>query len=94
MGVAGVGPRLGQTFTADQTLPHAAPVVVLSSEIWQSAFGGQPSIVGQQVEINGRKTALVALALGKRTHIFTFPPFDLTPMKDGFGWTYWQISYH
>jgi hypothetical protein len=46
------------------------------------------------VEINGRKTALVALALGKRTHIFTFPPFDLRPMKDGFGWTYWQISYH
>jgi hypothetical protein len=24
----------------------------------------------------------------------TFPPFDLTPMKNGFGGTYWQISYH
>ena len=46
------------------------------------------------VEINGRKTALLALAVGKSTHTMTFPPFDLTPMKNGFGGTYWQISYH
>jgi hypothetical protein len=46
------------------------------------------------VEINGRKTALLALAVGKRTHTMSFPPFDLTPMKNGLGWTYWQISYH
>jgi len=46
------------------------------------------------VEINGRKTAPLALAVGKSTHTMSFSPFDLTPMKDGFGWTYWQISYH
>jgi hypothetical protein len=44
------------------------------------------------VEINGRKTALVALALEKSTHTMSFSPFDITPTKNGFGWTYWQIS--
>jgi hypothetical protein len=44
------------------------------------------------VEINGRKTAL-ALAVTRSTHTMSFPPFDLTPMKDDFGLTYWQVSY-
>jgi hypothetical protein len=45
------------------------------------------------VEINGRNTALLALAVKKSTHTMSFPPFNLTPMKSGFGWTYWQLSY-
>jgi len=45
------------------------------------------------VEINGRKTAPLALAITKSTHAMSFSPFDLTPMKNGFGWTYWQVSY-
>jgi hypothetical protein len=45
------------------------------------------------VEINGRKSAPLALAIKKGTHTMSFSPFDLTPMKNGFGWTYWQISY-
>jgi hypothetical protein len=44
------------------------------------------------VEVNGRKTAL-ALAVTRSTHTMSFPPFDLTPMKDDFGLTYWQVSY-
>ena len=35
----------------------------------------------------------LALAVTRRTHTMSFPPFDLTPMKNGFGWTYWQVSY-
>jgi hypothetical protein len=46
------------------------------------------------VEINGRKTALLALAVGKSTHTMSFSPFDLTPMKNGLGWIDWQINYH
>jgi hypothetical protein len=43
------------------------------------------------VEINGRKAAL-ALAVTRGTDTMSFPPFDLTPMKDDFGLTYWQVS--
>jgi len=45
------------------------------------------------VEINGRETALLALAVRKSTRTMSFPPFNLTPMKNGFGWKYWQLSY-
>jgi hypothetical protein len=45
------------------------------------------------VQINGHKTAPLALAVTRSTHTMSFSPFDLTPMKNGFGWTYWQVSY-
>ena len=45
------------------------------------------------VEINGRKTAPLVLAVARRTHSMSFPPFNLTQMKNVFGWTYWQLSY-
>jgi hypothetical protein len=45
------------------------------------------------VDINGRKSALLTLAVEKRTHSMTFPPFSLAPMENGFGWTIWQIQY-
>ena len=61
-GVLGVPPRLGRAFTAEQDLPNAEPVVVLSHELWQRTFGGDPSAVGRQVEIGGRKTTVVGVA--------------------------------
>lgn len=45
------------------------------------------------VEVNGRKAALLTLAVEKRAHAMNFPPFALTPAETGFGWTDWQISY-
>ena len=45
------------------------------------------------VEINGRKTAPLVLAVARSTHSMSFPPFNLTQMKNVFGWTYWQLSY-
>ena len=61
-GVLGVPPRLGRAFTAEQDLPNAEPVVVLSHELWQRTLGADPSVVGRQVEINGRKTTVVGVA--------------------------------
>jgi hypothetical protein len=45
------------------------------------------------VEINGRKAAPLVLAVASNTHSMNFPPFNLTQMKNLFGWTYWQLSY-
>jgi hypothetical protein len=45
------------------------------------------------VDINGRKSALLTLAVQKSTHSMTFPPFALAPIENGFGWTIWQIQY-
>jgi hypothetical protein len=63
---------------------------ITSHKILHSISYGNSTLLA--VEINGRKAAL-PLAVTKRTHTMNFPPFNLTPMKDDFGLTYWQISY-
>ncbi|HTZ59649.1 MAG TPA: hypothetical protein VMB49_16190 [Acidobacteriaceae bacterium] len=45
------------------------------------------------VEVNGRKSPLLTLAVEKHAHAMTFSPFALTPAETGLGWTYWQLSY-
>jgi putative ABC transport system permease protein len=57
----GVSPLLGRTFTPEETLPNAAPVVVLSHDTWQQAFAGNPAIVGQSIEVDGRKPTVVGV---------------------------------
>jgi putative ABC transport system permease protein len=57
----GVPALRGRTFDDAETRPGGAPVVVLSYEIWQSAFGGNSNLVGQQVEINGRQSTVIGI---------------------------------
>jgi hypothetical protein len=45
------------------------------------------------VEVNGRKAALLTLAVEKHAHVMNFSPFALTPAETGLGWTDWQITY-
>jgi putative ABC transport system permease protein len=52
--VFGVAPALGRTFAPDEFSPGSENVVVLSHRLWQRRFGGQPSIAGSQVTINGK----------------------------------------
>ena len=44
------------------------------------------------IEVNGRKT-LLTLGVEKKSHAFSFTPFELTPQTGTFGMTYWQVSY-
>jgi predicted permease len=59
--VLGVRPALGQAFTAEQDVPNAEPVVVLSHELWQRTFGGDPSVVGKQIQVQGRSRRVVGV---------------------------------
>ena len=52
--VLGVRAMRGQVFTAEHDRPDAEPVVVISHELWQRTFGGDPAIVGKQVQVQGR----------------------------------------
>ena len=71
----GVQPAQGRLFAKGETdvvggtatpLPPGTPppqppnVVILSHELWQSAFGGQP-LVGQMVEVNGARREVVGI---------------------------------
>src|SRR5215831_1572651 len=50
--VLGVNAQLGRTFDAAETRPNGPRVTILSNEIWKSAFGGNPNVLGSDVEIN------------------------------------------
>ena len=43
----------GRLLTADEDAPGQAPVVILSHAFWQRAFGGDPTIVGKTITLNG-----------------------------------------
>jgi putative ABC transport system permease protein len=51
--VFGVAPRLGRDFTAQDDMPNAPPVVMLSDRLWRRRFAADPQIIGRQVTLDG-----------------------------------------
>ncbi|MFI5312001.1 MAG: ADOP family duplicated permease [Gemmatimonadales bacterium] len=56
-----VTPAAGRTFSQEETLPNASPTAVLSWELWQSAFGGKRSIVGESIDVDEVKTQVIGV---------------------------------
>ena len=56
-----VTPSLGRTFSAEEDLPGAAPVAVLSHELWQRAYAGDRSIIGRSIEVDGLQTTVLGV---------------------------------
>ena len=52
--ILGVQPLLGRHLRADDDRPGAEPVVMLSYEIWQRRYQGDPNIIGRSVTVNGK----------------------------------------
>ena len=48
----GVQPILGRSFTREETLSNAAPVVLLTYPFWKRQLGGDPNIVGKSLSLN------------------------------------------
>jgi len=59
----GVSPEIGRLFTEDDdVIPGGHPVVVVSYDMWQAHFGGDPGILGNDILLNGRIFAIVGVA--------------------------------
>jgi predicted permease len=56
-----VPPLLGRGFVRDDGSAAAEPVAVLGYSTWQSAFAGDPSVVGTLARINGQLTRIVGV---------------------------------
>jgi putative ABC transport system permease protein len=51
--VLGVFPVLGRTFDPSEGGPGEGGVVILSHELWMSAFGGDPGVLGRTLRVSG-----------------------------------------
>jgi predicted permease len=59
--VLGVAPARGRGFTDSDMVTGAAPVVVLTHELWMSAFGGDAGMVGRAIDVNGNRPTVVGI---------------------------------
>ena len=58
----GVGAFGGRILSPDDDQPSAAPVAVLSHHVWQGVYGGDPSVVGASVSIEGHPFTVIGVA--------------------------------
>src|SRR5581483_7147359 len=57
----GADAAIGRTFAVDDESTDAPRTILLSDALWQRRFGGDPSIVGRAIRINGQTTTVVGV---------------------------------
>jgi predicted permease len=56
-----VSPLLGRWFEPEETRPNGPAVVVLTYELWRSAYGANRNLVGQSVEVNSVRRQVIGV---------------------------------
>ena len=56
----GVSAHLGRTFAADE-VKTGAPVAVIGYGLWQSAFGGNPAVIGHRLRMSGVAATVIGV---------------------------------
>lgn len=56
-----VAPVLGRGITADDDVPGAPPVVLLSHDLWVRRFGGDEAIIGRTILMSGRPREVIGV---------------------------------
>src|SRR5262245_63499594 len=78
-------PLRGRAFLPEEDKVGGAPVVIVSHALWQSRFGGDEGLIGQQIMLNGKGRTVIgvmppnfALPLGDQIEVW----FALGPWSD------------
>ncbi len=59
--VLGVQPLLGRTFVPEEENPGKDHEVVLSYGLWQARYGGDPTLLGKSIRIDGAEYAVIGI---------------------------------
>lgn len=57
----GIQPALGRIFNASDDSPEAPETVLISYGYWQRRFGGDSSVIGKQIRIDGKSKQLIGV---------------------------------
>jgi macrolide transport system ATP-binding/permease protein len=71
----GVKPALGRDFLDDEMRSDGPPVAIISHAFWQSEFGGDPSVVGRIIHLDGKPATVIGVLPRK----FEFAPRKSSP---------------
>lgn len=72
LSVLGIRPVLGRFFTAEEDRPGAPGVAVLTYSAWRQRFGGDPTVVGRDLALDGQSFVV----LGVLPNGFAFPGIE------------------
>jgi len=59
--VLGVSPVLGRDFRSSDERVGAAPVVVISDQVWRHQLGADPRIIGRMIRLNGQGHTVIGV---------------------------------
>jgi predicted permease len=60
--VLSVSPVRGRAFSSDEDRPGAAPVALISSDLWQRRYGGSPAVIGSPLVFDGKPYTVIGIA--------------------------------
>lgn len=72
-----VQPLLGRAFTADEGVPGRNQVALLSYEVWQSRFGGDPAVIGRSLRLNAEPVTVIGVMPASFGYPLLFGKVDL-----------------
>jgi putative ABC transport system permease protein len=59
--VLGITPLYGRNFEAREGREGGEPVLIVTHDLWQNRFGGEQSLLGRVLEVNGRSRRVVGI---------------------------------
>jgi hypothetical protein len=57
----GIRPIVGRLFTDSDFQPTAATTAVISYDLWTRRFGGDPTIIGKPIPLNGSNAVVIGV---------------------------------
>ncbi|MGH9702957.1 MAG: ABC transporter permease, partial [Candidatus Acidiferrales bacterium] len=85
--ILGVQPRLGRLFSQQDDKPGNPLTVILTYGLWRTQFGGDPSIVGRSILLDGKPREVIGV-LPEKFRFLDFKPGILVPMQLDHGKTF------
>ena len=90
----GVEPLLGRGFTPAEDVPQGPSLAVLSHQLWEDAFGGDPGVLGTTLRLKGELHTVVGVmppTFRSDTEVDVWTPLRASTTGEGGGTNYTAI---